>query len=152
MAVSIIDFVDKNFNCEDIGLNFVVNAALGSSGGPAPLYVDSLHLIGDFGKEPGKGLHLRQSHTKLRDTCLHDFNREFSLVSGSSLPIQTKTVRVKREGDSHSVLEYVSYAGHRMRRHVDCYDYSTEDACSWILPTVHNFTSTYVDGGQMGSN
>ena len=148
MGLRIIEFVDKNFNCEDIGMNFVVNAALGVTGGPAPLYVDSLHMIGDFGKQPGLGLHLRQSHTKARDACLREFNREFATVIGYNLPRQTSAVRVEKDesDEMHSVLSLTPYSGHRIRRHVDCHELSTEDACSWDLPASMNFTATYRRG------
>ena len=105
-------------------------------------------MIGDFGKQPGLGLHLRQSHTKARDACLREFNREFATVIGYNLPRQTSAVRVEKDGsdEMHSVLSLTPYSGHRIRRHVDCHELSTEDACSWDLPASMNFTATYRRG------
>ena len=145
MALKIIAFVDQNFNCEDIGMNFVVNAALGVSGGPAPLYVDSLHMIGDFGKQPGQGLHLRQTHAKTRDACLREFDKEFSAVTGHNLPKQTSAVKVERSesDESQSILKYTQYSGHRVRRHIDCNEFSAEEACSWEVPASRNFSAIY---------
>jgi alpha-1,4-N-acetylglucosaminyltransferase EXTL2 len=134
MRSTILDFVDKNFNCEDIGMNFVVAAALEHLHLPAPLYMEPVHVVGDFGKsytKQGTGLHQRQSHTTSRSECLKLFNNEFKRVVGSNLPVQTREVRAS----AHSKLGWIAYQGHRTRKHVDCTETSEDDACRWNAPT-----------------
>ena len=132
MLTIIHEVVDKNFNCEDIGMNFVVAAALSQLNRSAPLFVKPLHLIGDFGKVGKGGLHQRQSHTSIRNTCLNRFNDEFRRVLGISLPKQhyVAVVVPNATGPSHSL---VPYNGNRMRLHRDCKKVSTQfgDPCSW---------------------
>jgi alpha-1,4-N-acetylglucosaminyltransferase EXTL2 len=131
MRSTILDFVDKNFNCEDIGMNFVVAAALEHLHLPAPLYMEPVHVVGDFGKisaKHGTGLHQRQSHTSSRNTCLRLFNTEFKRVIGSNLPVQTREVRVTAQ----SKLGNFVYQGHRNRKHLDCINETIrDDACQW---------------------
>ena len=142
MALTIIDFVDRKFLCEDIGLNFVVGAILGLSGGPAPLYVESLHKIGDFGQDSSS----QQSKAKLRDTCLRVFHQEFLSISGYRLPYQTKIIRAKfsKENQRHAILESSSYEGHRVRQFVECDESNLDKACSWMVPSELHFTATYI--------
>jgi len=171
MRQAILETVDEKFNCEDIGMNFVVAAALykrqkarnadksqGSRGGgdggdgeAAPaLFVPPMHPIGDFGKMGKSGLHLRQSHANVRDQCLKKFNAEFRRVTGTSLPTQTRVARPKpfKGGGSSGALAAVhlvlgQYRGHRQRAHVDCAAVGEGEACSWALPPRLDFEATW---------
>ena len=88
----ILSTVDTHFNCEDIGINFITNAALTTSAaGPgksgavedaAPLFVKPLHMIGDFGKMGKTGLHQKKSHLTTRTDCLNQMNELFWRAAG----------------------------------------------------------------------
>uniref|UniRef100_A0A3B4WWY3 Glycosyl transferase 64 domain-containing protein n=1 Tax=Seriola lalandi dorsalis TaxID=1841481 RepID=A0A3B4WWY3_SERLL len=84
----ILSIVAAEFNCEDIGMNFVVNAARSSANPPgadaAPLFVRPLHRIGDFGKMGDTGLHQKKSHTTARTDCLNQMNRAFWQATGQT--------------------------------------------------------------------
>ena len=92
-------------------------------------WVEDFAVQGKVGKG---GLHQRQSHTSIRNTCLNRFNEEFRRVLGISLPKQhyVAVVVPNATGPSHSL---VPYNGNRMRLHRDCKKVSTQlgDPCSW---------------------
>jgi hypothetical protein len=147
MRSAIHRIVDASLNCEDIGLNFVANAALYSLGKAAPLYVQSLHKMGDFGKvQYGKGgLHQRKSHMGGRDQCLNQINREFARVAKANLPLQKQFVAASRVDDSTTLLKMERYRDHRERLHEDCTSWNgPEDGpCSWSVPADLAYKSIY---------
>ena len=140
--------VDAHFNCEDIGMNFVVAAALKGTNTSAPLFVKPLHRIGDFGKDQS-GLHLRQSHVDLRAACLKQFKKEFLRVVGRGLLPRKVMINSAFNKDlSEAVLTQVVYHGNRLRMHQDCNEFAKEssdasDPCSWKVPE-NSFSSQYL--------
>ena len=149
MRLTIHRIVDSSLNCEDIGLNFVVNAALFAIGKTAPLYVQPLWTMGDFGKIEygGKGaLHKRRSHMGGRDQCLNQINREFARVTKANLPLQKHFVATSRVDDTTSLLTMTRYRDHRERLHEDCtsMDGLGNSACSWSVPAAdHSYKAIY---------
>jgi alpha-1,4-N-acetylglucosaminyltransferase EXTL2 len=139
MRSTIHRIVDSSLNCEDIGLNFVANAALYSLGKAAPLYVQPLHIMGDFGKvQFGKGgLHQRKSHMGGRDQCLNQINREFAQISKTNLPIQKKFIAASHVDELTTLLTMTRYHDHRKRLHNDCTLLNGHDdgPCSWDVPS-----------------
>ena len=129
----ILATVEKEFNCEDIGINFIASAALSSSGSlrneaepstkqAAPLFVRPLQKIGDFGKMGMSGLHLKQSHLATRTDCLNKMNALLFNITGKNLPVQTRIVSIATgdfDGDLGGLI-IEKYAGLTTRLHEDC--------------------------------
>jgi alpha-1,4-N-acetylglucosaminyltransferase EXTL2 len=152
----ILETVETESNCEDIGMNFIVNAAMDSANASertaAPLFVQPLHKIGDFGKMGDTGLHQKKSHVATRTTCLNQMNRAFWQATGRNLPFQTKIVDaiVNRTDGRFTDLVSRQYPGLTTRLHHDCLAIAGEGeggdegngdgegegggACSWQMP------------------
>ena len=67
----VLDFVDKNKNCEDIALNMLIS---GTTNSP-PLAVNVFNAIIDYGADAG--LSNRQGHLKYKAVCLDKFHEHF---------------------------------------------------------------------------
>jgi len=140
----ILSIVETDFNCEDIGMNFVANAAMDGANPTgrtaAPLFIQPLHKIGDFGKMGHTGLHQKKSHVSTRTTCLDQMNRAFWRATGHNLPLQTNVVGavVSSRNSSWTNLASVKYPGLTTRLHEDCFAIAGESesggACSWKIP------------------
>ena len=140
----ILETVDRNFNCEDIGMNFIVNAALTARARTAakikrtkpeyviapteraaPLFVKPLHMIGDFGKMGTSGLHLKKTHLSTRSKCLNTMNQVLFAIFGRNLPAQLYFIDAAAmdAGGNHSV-EFTKRRSSRhpltKRLHADC--------------------------------
>mmetsp|Transcript_49477 Transcript_49477/g.140182 ORF Transcript_49477/g.140182 Transcript_49477/m.140182 type:complete len:1156 (+) Transcript_49477:108-3575(+) len=149
----ILSIVEAEFNCEDIGMNFIVNAAMDTalSHGQqaAPLFVRPLHKIGDFGKMGHTGLHQKKSHVATRSDCVNQMNRALWRVTGRNLPVQTKLVDTvaNRQNKSLAALSVRQYYGLTSRLHKDCfatvYDGTSDEACSWRVPRRIDYAGTY---------
>jgi len=150
-----LSIVASEFNCEDIGINFIANAALDSAhstdGHAAPLFVQPMHRIGDFGKMGSTGLHQKKTHLTTRTDCLNQMNGAFWGVTGRNLPNQTKMVVAQAHGHRNSVdLAVRNYSPLLTRLHDDCLAIMAsgaigsvgEDACSWQLPPDVDYKAT----------
>ena len=153
----ILSIVAAEFNCEDIGMNFVVNAARSSANPPgadaAPLFVRPLHRIGDFGKMGDTGLHQKKSHTTARTDCLNQMNRAFWQATGQSLPVQTRVIDAMPSSlnSTSTALMQRRYSGLSVRLHDDCMTIERgvdgvhkQGGCSWDLPAQTKYNAYYV--------
>ena len=149
----ILSVVEAEFNCEDIGMNFIVNAAMDSvlseREQAAPLFVRPLHKIGDFGKMGHTGLHQKKSHVSTRSDCVNQMNRALWRVTGRNLPVQTKLVDAvaNHQNKSLAALAVRPYYALTTRLHKDCFsimdDGTGDEACSWQLPRQSDYAGTY---------
>ena len=153
----VLSIVAAEFNCEDIGLNFIANAAINGAqstdGDVAPLFVQPMHRIGDFGKMGEKGLHQKPSHLTTRTDCLNQMNRAFWKATGRNLSPQTKLVVAAphRHNSSSADLAVRQYSPILTRLHDDCLAIipkgsngaAGEEACSWELPPHLRFDAGF---------
>lgn len=133
--------VRKELNCEDIGMNFLANAAMLMGHGPkldaVPLFIKALHKIGDFGKISGAGLHQKSSHISTRTRCVNEFNSVFWEMMGQNLPMQTRMIDVVADASNgrSASLSVSPSRGHVATQHVDCIDVNpegwSENSCSF---------------------
>ena len=121
----------------------------GTSSIAAPLFVQPLHKVGDFGKMGKTGLHLKKSHLTTRSDCLNKMNTVFFEATGENLPIQKQVVDVVSwGGGAMANLTKKRYNGLFTRLHEDCLVMGVprnqpssatkpdEEACSWQLPPL----------------
>ena len=179
------DMVDIHFNCEDIGMSMIASVlhmrrlAIGmtvlasieqttrqrdrfaqsnAENFEAPvMYVEPRHLLGDFGKMDGAGLHQRVGHAQVRSLCLNIFAAEmFRLTNQSSVPLQRSMVSIEPLTKVESTLNFVPYElrGKPSRVHQDCVEIKgsqgsyfkrkLNNPCSWDIPTeVSHFTASW---------
>jgi hypothetical protein len=135
--------VDTSLNCEDIGINFIANLALHPYGRSAPLYINPVNFIGDFGKQSkNDSLHLRSSHMKLRSDCVNRMNMEYFLLTNRNVPNQWIEIRAVKN-QSKSYLYKRAYSEGIRKGHIDCFGNTNEGACAWNHREKRNFTSQY---------
>lgn len=66
-AVKIREYVDKNFNCEDIALNYIASKLTGWG----PLEANGFQKY--FNADPAEGISRKPGHLEARSQCLNDF-------------------------------------------------------------------------------
>lgn len=98
------DIVDLHVNCEDILMNFVVSNYTKK---PAPMYVQPMHYIGDYGSSLSGSLFKRGKHEETRSVCIQTFEKMF----GFSLLSQSKAVYGAYRSVGIQILLNESYSG-----------------------------------------
>ena len=140
MRNMILSYVDEAFNCEDIGINYVISSALSRLGIAAPLFVEPTHRIGDFGKMGKRGLHLRSHHTQSRSMCTRFMDGLYRNIFNKHLAAQKQFIAssdvfgIGGSGEPMGTVILSPYQGHRIRAHEDCFFIEKGGICSWNVP------------------
>ncbi|CAM1509748.1 Fc.00g000830.m01.CDS01 [Cosmosporella sp. VM-42] len=83
--IQVRNYVDKHFNCEDIGLNYMASMITRSG----PLLVQGHETY--FNSVPSKGISTKPGHLKARSRCLNDFAEIFRCM-----PLVNETAHIQR--------------------------------------------------------
>ena len=83
--VSVRDYVDRHFNCEDIGLNYMASM-LTQSG---PLLIKGRKNYVNY--VPSRGISKKPGHMEARSQCLNDFPEIFTCM-----PLVNETAHIER--------------------------------------------------------
>eukprot|EP00636_Phaeomonas_parva_P011606 CAMPEP_0118867092 /NCGR_PEP_ID=MMETSP1163-20130328/10799_1 /TAXON_ID=124430 /ORGANISM="Phaeomonas parva, Strain CCMP2877" /LENGTH=390 /DNA_ID=CAMNT_0006801469 /DNA_START=77 /DNA_END=1247 /DNA_ORIENTATION=+ len=119
LTASFHAIVDQSKNCEDVGMNFMVNAVLCASRRAAPMLVKAFTKSATSGGLTGEA------------------------IVAPPGPVQKHVVQVQRVSEQASQLELVPYRGNAEPPSRDCLVEETSGVCSWAVPLRTDFSADY---------